>query len=62
MKKLKVFCLIVLVAISFSGCKTIESPPRKERITNSNIDIPTGQDTPNYQIVNENKVSNEDLI
>lgn len=56
MKKLKFFCLIVLVVIFFSGCKTIESPLEKERITNSNIDIPIGQDTPNYQIVNENKV------
>ncbi len=56
MKKLKAFCLILLVVISFSGCNTIKSSPEIDRVTNSSIDIPVGQDTPNYQIVNENKV------
>ncbi len=58
MKKLKILFLIMLVVLSFSSCKTVETTDdENENTTNNHNGISIEQVTPNYQIIAENKIS-----
>lgn len=58
MKKLKILFLIMLVVLSFSSCKTVETTDGENKnTTNNHNDISIKQVTPNYQIIGENKIA-----
>ncbi len=58
MNKFKILFLVILVVFFLSSCKSVgTNDVEQEKSTNTDSDILTGQTTPNYQIIGENKIA-----
>lgn len=58
MNKLKILIIVILVIFSFSSCKSVDNNlVEQEKTTKNDSDISTEQVTPNYQIIDGNKIA-----
>lgn len=58
MNKLKILIVIILVIFSFSSCKSVDNNlVEQEKTTKNDSDFSTEQVTPNYQIIDGNKIA-----
>lgn len=57
MNKFKILIVFILVVFSFSSCKSVDNVVEQEKTTNNDSGVFAEQVTPNYQIIDENKIA-----